>query len=148
MVKKRLLLISFITILIIFVLHYFALKYSWYWNFRWFCIFMHLLGGFWAAITAFWISMRFNHIDTIVRYKERSFIIMVISVFIIGVSWEAFRLFSGITSIHDVGYLNVFLDDLAGNFMGGIFGFFYFLKKKKCKLSMFCGLENINLSAH
>jgi hypothetical protein len=145
MVKKRLLLISLVTILIIFVLHYFAFKYSWYWNLRWFHIMMHLLGGFWITITAFWVSVRFNHIDTIVRYKERAFVIMVISVFIIGISWEAFELLSGMTSIHDFEYLNGFWDDLAGNFIGGIFGFFYFLKKKKCKLSMFCSLDS---SAH
>jgi len=122
MVKQRLLLISLITMLIVFVLNYFTLKYSWYWNLRWFHILMHLLGGFWATITVFWISVRFNHIDTIVRYKERAFIIMVVSVFIIGISWEIFEIIFRITSIYDVRYLNRFLDDLAGNFMGGKFG--------------------------
>ena len=94
---------------------------------------MHILGGFWISITALLISIKFNHIDTIVGHKSRAFKIVVISVIIIGVSWEIFEILSGFTSIKEGGYLNSLMNDLISNFIGGLVAYFYFIKRKRCE---------------
>jgi len=133
MVQRKFFIISLITIFVIAILHYLAFKYFWYWNLEWFHILMHILGGFWISITALLISIKFNHIDTIVGHKSRAFKIVVISLIIIGISWELFEILSGFTSIKESGYLDGLMNDLVSNFIGGLVAYFYFIKRKRCE---------------
>jgi len=133
MVQRKFFIISLITIFVIAILHYLAFKYFWYWKIGWFHLFMHFLGGFWLSITALWISIRFKHIDTIIRCKIRAFVIMIVSVVVVGLSWELFEILSGFTSIKEGGYLNSLMNDLISNFIGGLVAYFYFIKRKRCE---------------
>src|ERR1035437_330704 len=89
---RKLLLISLFTILFIAVFHYFAIKYSWYWKYRWIDIPVHLVGGFWVSLTALWICLKIKHIDNIFGYKKKALIVMLSSVLIVGIFWELFEL--------------------------------------------------------
>ena len=136
MLKNRLLLISIITIIFIAVFHYLALKNSWYWTVKWIDIPVHILGGFWVAITVLWISLNIKHIDSINGYKKRALLVMLIPVLVVGISWEIFELIFKITNLHDVGYWSDTLSDILNGFIGGIIAFLYFTKNKKAKSSV------------
>jgi ABC-type enterochelin transport system permease subunit len=133
MLKKKLLLISILTILFIAIFHYFALKNSWYWTFRWLDIPVHVVGGFWVSLTVLWICLKIKHIDSINGYKKKALIVMLSSVLIVAIFWEIFELVSGVTSLHNVGYWQDSLSDISNSFVGGIIAFLYFIKNKKAK---------------
>ncbi len=133
MLKKKLLFASFITILLIAVFHFLALKNSWYWIFRWLDILVHIVGGFWVSLTSLWIALKVGHIEKITNYKRRSLFIMLGSVLIAGISWEIFEVVFKINFLHNIGYWNDSLKDVASGFVGGIISYLYFIKNKKTK---------------
>ena len=133
MLKKKLLLISIITIILIGIFHFLALKYSWYWSFRWIDIPMHIIGGFWVSITVLWVSLKIGHIESINGYKKKALLVILGSVLIVAIFWELFELIFKITSLHDIGYWKDSLCDILNTFIGGVVGFLYFTKNKKAK---------------
>jgi len=147
MLKKKLLLISILTILFIAIFHYFALKNSWYWTFRWLDIPVHIVGGFWVSLTVLWICLKIKHIDSINGYKKKALIAMLSSVLIVAIFWEIFELISGVTSLHSIGYWQDSLSDISNSFVGGIIAFLYFIKNKKAKKILIEKTDN-NLVMH
>lgn len=133
MLKNKLLLISLITILLISVFHYFSLKYSWYWTYRWLDIPMHIVGGFWVALSALWVSLHINHIDNINGYKRKSFFVMLGTVLVVAILWEIFELLFHVTSLISTGYWSDTLSDISNGVVGGIISFLYFIKNKSNK---------------
>ena len=133
MLQKKLLFIAFVTILLIGIFHYFAIKYSWYWTYRWIDIPVHLVGGFWVSLTALWVALRVKHIDSILGYKKKALLVMLASVLIVAILWEIFELVFKITSLHSVGYWQDSLSDIFNSFVGGVVAFLYFIKNKKVK---------------
>ncbi len=61
-------------------------------TYRWLDTVVHILGGFWVALTALWVALRFKHIDTIVNYRRRALLIILASVAIMGIAWELLNL--------------------------------------------------------
>src|SRR3989344_7192631 len=104
MLNKKLLIISLLTILLIAIFHFFSLRYSWYWTYRWLDIPVHIIGGFWVSLTVLWISLKIKHIDNIFGYKKKALLVMLGSVLILGIFWEIFELIFKITSINNAGY--------------------------------------------
>ena len=139
---RKLLLISLLTILFIAVFHYLSLKYSWYWTFKWLDIPVHILGGFWASLTALWVALKVGHIEKITDYKKRALLIMLGSVFIIGILWEIFELIFKITSLSNIGYWQDSLSDISNGVVGGFFAFLYFIKNKSAKSCLISKPEN------
>ncbi len=133
MLKKKLLLISLITILSVAVFHCLALKYNWYWIFRWLDIPVHIVGGFWVSLTSLWISLKIKHIDSICGYRKKALLIMLISVFVVGISWEIFEVIFKINFLHDIGYWESSLKDIISGFIGGIISYLYFIQNKKTR---------------
>lgn len=136
MLHKKLLIISFFTILLIGVFHYLSMQYSWYWIYKWIDVPIHFLGGFWFSLTSLWISLKVKHIDNILGYKKKALFVMLISVLIIAVFWELFELIFNITSIHSIGYWQDSLSDILNGFLGGMIAFLYFTKNKKAECSI------------
>jgi uncharacterized membrane protein len=101
---------------------------------------MHLLGGFWLSLLGLWVSFRFGHIDSIIRYKSKSFVIAIISAFVIGIAWESFELLAGITSVNTPEYFKDFCNDVSSTFMGGVIAYLYFIKRRSCPNDMICEL--------
>lgn len=142
MLKNKLLLISFLTILFIAVFHYLSIKYSWYWTFRWLDIPVHILGGFWVSLTTIWVCLKAKHIESIYDYKKKVLFLMLVSVLSIAIFWEVFELVFGVTSLEKYGYWQDSLSDISNGFVGGIISFIYFTKNKPMKDPTVLDLNN------
>jgi hypothetical protein len=129
--KKKLLLISIVTIFLIAVFHYIAIKYSWYWTYRWLDIPVHIFGGFWISLTVLWVCLKIKHIDSILGYKKKALFVVLASVLAIAVLWEIFELIFKITSLSRADYWSDSLGDIANTFLGGLIALLYFVKNKK-----------------
>ncbi len=129
MLRKKLLLISLGTVLLLALFHIFALELSWYYIFRWSDVPVHILGGFWVTITTFWIFLKYRIADTSLDSRT-SILIMLISVLIIGVLWEIFELASGNTSLSVRNYWQDTFTDVASGFVGGVVANIYFSRIK------------------
>ena len=141
MLKRKLLFISFFIILFIAVFHFFAIKNSWYWTYRWLDIPVHIVGGFWVSLTVLWVCLKIKHIDNIYGYKKKALFVVFFSVFFVAVSWELFELVFKITSLDSVGYFRDSLSDIFNSVIGGIFAYYYFVKSKN---SSNCLIENVS----
>ena len=133
MLKKKLLRISIITVILLAIFQYLAMKFNLYWTSGWIDIPMHIIGGFWIAITALWMSLLVNHIDAINGYRKKSFIVMILAVIAVAILWELFELIFKITSISQPNYFLDTLSDISNGIVGGLFAFFYFIASKKSK---------------
>jgi hypothetical protein len=136
MQKKKLLLISLLTILFIAIFHYMAIKYSWYWTYKWMDIPVHIVGGFWVSLTSLWVALKIKHIDNINGYKKKALLIMLSSVFIIAILWEIFELVFKVTSLNSINYWQDTLGDIFNSFIGGVLSFLYFIKNKKTNCAL------------
>ena len=74
--------------ILIAVLQYFATQYFWYWEYWWFDIIMHFLGGFFIALFVYWL-LRNEWKNLITRVYE--FWLVLVLVLIVGVAWEVFE---------------------------------------------------------
>ena len=136
MVNKKILLISLLTILIVIIFHFFALKNDWYWRVRWIDIPAHIIGGFGVALLAVWVALKFKHINNICNYKLKSFFIILISVLSVGIFWEIFELLFRFTHFGHANYWKEFIIDVANGLIGGVIAYFYFIKYKKTKCDL------------
>ena len=97
-------------------LHIAALHWYLYWHYAWFDLITHFLGGMWVALLSAWlITFKAGPI----RAREIIGIVLVV-----GIGWELFELFFGLTSIADRGYAFDTAHDLLMDFCGGLVGFF------------------------
>lgn len=133
MSKKQLLIISFFTIILITIFHFFSIKYNWYWTYRWLDIPVHIVAGFWVSITTLWVSLRTRHIDSIIGYRSKALFVMLISVLAVAILWELFELIFKLTSFYDKGYWQDSLGDILNGFAGGIMAFLYFTRNRRAK---------------
>lgn len=140
--RKKLLLISVITILFIAVFHFFALKYSWYWVYKWIDIPVHVVAGFWVSLTALLVSLKIGHIDNISGYKKKALFVMLLPVLVVAIFWEVFELIFKVTSLNSIGYWQASIADISNSFFGGIIAFLYFIKNKKSKHTLICKVSN------
>lgn len=131
MQEKKLLLTSLFTIVLILVFHYLSLKYSWYWTYRWLDIPVHIIGGFWISLMALWVCLKIKHIDSILDYRKRAFIVMLFSVLVVATLWEIFELLFSVTSIDLVGYWFDSIGDIVSGLFGGLVAFLFFIKNRK-----------------
>lgn len=127
MLKQKLFLEQFILIIIIAVLHFFALQFYLYWTFEWFDILLHFLGGLWVGLVALWFFFfsGFVYKDVSLVRKTRIFLITIASVLTVGVLWEVWEVWANLVFIDEQGY---FLDtalDLVMDTLGAVIAFIY-----------------------
>ena len=111
------------------ILNFYAYRFHWYWEFWWFDIIMHTLGGIWVASCALWLRyFRSLAAEPIIAPKKLSiFILALVAVYVIGGGWELFEfsLDKFITfKIHDA--VNT-ASDLFFDGIGSIIAVFLFL---------------------
>jgi hypothetical protein len=121
-IKKPLLKEIFFLSIAIATLHYIALTLFFYWTVSWFDIFMHLLGGFIIGLIAVFILLNTFRIG-ILEDKKVTLILVLSFVIIVGLGWELWELFFGMTNILE-DRLDTFID-LVMDFIGGYFAFLY-----------------------
>ncbi len=144
MVKKKILLISIITILLVIIFHYFALENSWYWRVRWIDIPAHLVGGFGVALFSLWLALKFNHINNICNYKPRAFLAVLVSVLAVAAVWEIFELIFKFTHFGYANYLIGAMLDIVFSLIGGVFAYLYFIKYKNTQ----CCIDHNDKNKH
>jgi hypothetical protein len=83
------------SIALIGVLDAYANAFFLYWNFWWFDILMHFLGGFSVGLTSVWLLGIFKRNVLEIVTTKQIFYIAVSTSIIIGVGWEFFEYFSG-----------------------------------------------------
>lgn len=79
-------------VVLVSVLNYSAYQFHWYWEFWWFDMIMHTLGGIFIASLSLWYYFfRKTEAAQIVSLKTRAFVVSFLSVAIIGIGWELFE---------------------------------------------------------
>jgi len=114
----------FVLISLIALFHLAALKYSLYWEWWWFDILMHFLGGLWVGITALWIARQYFVRFTLTH--RSALILTLISFITIAVGWEFFELWAGVLIASNYGQDTVL--DLFAGILGAIAAFLYVMK--------------------
>lgn len=103
-------------------LHYIALTLYLYWTVSWFDIGMHLLGGFILGLIAVFIIS--NFLNTEIKSNKKVAVLLVLSfVMVIGLGWELWELFVGLTNVIEHKLDTVI--DVIMDFIGGYFAFLY-----------------------
>jgi hypothetical protein len=131
MIRTKLLAASLVSITLISLLHHAALHYHWYFTHRWIDIVMHVLGGFWIAVSACYFAIIFMHDESVLYDKKHLARIIFVAVFIVGTIWEFFEFFSGNTFLHTANFWTDTISDMINNFIGGAFVYLYVILKKK-----------------
>ncbi len=103
--------------LIIAALHQSAITFYLYWELLWFDMVMHFLGGAWVALLGFWLVLSFIRHPSF--SKAQIFIITISSVLIIGILWEIFEYFTGLSFIFRDFWIDT-LSDLTMDLLGSI----------------------------
>ncbi|HET8574981.1 MAG TPA: hypothetical protein VFM02_02285 [Candidatus Paceibacterota bacterium] len=140
MEKRTYLLLLFWLLVFIGVVNFFAMEVHLYWDFPWFDMPMHFLGGLWSGSIGLWFFLlRLPEESRIEKTKQgprrvhQSGIFSVLATgilsgLLIGVLWEVFELLLYLYQIMPVGGANNILDtlgdlffDTVGAFVAGIF---------------------------
>ena len=96
------------------------------WNFWWFDKIMHFMSGATVAMT---VTLLCIYFDKFLHDKMKIILVCFIGVLIVGILWELFELYFGITSLSDgMAYYKDTGGDLLMDVVGGIAGALYSLK--------------------
>ncbi len=106
------------------LLHMFALKLYLYWTTWWMDIINHFLGGVVFAIISFifW--------KNVLKKDVVDFFIVILSVLFIGILWEIFELYFGLTFVDAKGYVIDTILDIMMDITGGVCSYIYYIKNK------------------
>ncbi len=125
MLKSRYFLPSFLTLVIVALLHWIASDYGYYWTVDWYDIMMHFLGGLWTALFVIWISDSFPSFGLGRFISLRNILLWTIAV---GVAWEVFELVMGFSDLLMSDYWSDSILDLIMDTIGGFAAFKVFKK--------------------
>lgn len=89
MSSRSLLFAQFCVLLVLGTMHYFGLRDYLYWQYRWYDIPAHFLGGVWAAFAAAWLMSLTGKVPKIW--------VFILGAFTLGLIWEGFEYSIGIT---------------------------------------------------
>lgn len=106
-----------ISFLLLAVIHIVALNLFLYWRFSWFDIPVHFFGGAIVALGIFTL----NDLRIYVTDRHISLVPVLVLVFMVALSWEAYELFIGVP-IED-NYVIDTITDLCMGLIGGLVGY-------------------------
>jgi hypothetical protein len=112
---------SFALLILIALLHYIALDRAYYWTVSWYDIMMHFLGGLWVALFIVWVVQ--SNIFPFLR-SHLSFASLLVCVIGVGLVWEYYEIFFGLTFVTDPEYWGDTALDLVMDTVGGSIGTF------------------------
>jgi hypothetical protein len=133
MKNKKILITSLSLIFLISFFHFLSISNSWYWTYRWLDIPVHIVGGFWVALTFLWVLLYVNFSDDIKKHKKKMFLLMMSSVLFTSIIWEVSELFLGITYVEASVYFEDTITDIFSGMFGGYIAFLFFIKNKNSK---------------
>lgn len=121
MLKQPLFITSFITLLIVGILHIIATEFYLYWTFPWFDNLMHFLGGLWFGITSIWFFFFSGYAKKFTsKLTARNILtVSIASVIVIGVLWELFEIYAGVLTL-EIDYPLDTSTDLLMDILGAV----------------------------
>lgn len=124
--KKTLLFeLIFVTFLVAF-LYIIGLEFLLYWVTDWYDIVMHFLGGLWIALFATYLFFVLRVVEIPTHNRVVIVLVTLGSVLIVGLGWELWELFSGLTFVFkDLGDTIL---DLIMDMIGGTAGLAYSIR--------------------
>lgn len=129
--KQKIFIASFLTLMIVGLFQYLGCKYDTYYFYPSFDIPMHILGGLWTSLFALSFIL---HLNLFNKDKKKIFYLILAILFFVIVSWEIFEFTTKITALSDDGYWLDTWGDVLNGFIGGIFGYYYFVWKKNLSI--------------
>lgn len=129
MLKTPLFIRIFIIIAVIAALHLSALQFYLYWRLWWFDILTHFLGGLWVAMFFLWLFFQFGFTNIIKNDKENNLKVALLSSLALGLAWEVFEYYFGITFINTPGYVFDTVMDISLDTIGGFVAYNFFVFK-------------------
>ena len=107
------------------VLHVAAGFFYFYWTYWWFDYMTHFIGGLSVGLMFIWLRFRLSRAEYYIPTLAQSINIGLLSVLVVGVGWELFEYYNGLTQSIENYRLDVIHDlisDLAGAVIAGIIG--------------------------
>ena len=127
MIKSRLFKHTFTLLFITVFLDLVAEKFYLYFTTSWFDSMVHFLATSCVGMAGFLVLIYFGKINTFSRKKQ--IVIAVSGALVIGLLWEVYELYFGITLLSDgIRYVRDTASDLSMDVLGGFSGSFYSLK--------------------
>lgn len=124
--KTRLFLTLVVLLVFMAVVHLVATYLKLYWSLPWIDRVPHFTGGALAALSVLW----FAYISGYIHVKHRSEIVIfslaIVSALVVGLLWEIFEVYFGITLVSSRGYFLNNGQDIVMDIIGGAFGYAYF----------------------
>lgn len=117
-------------LIVIGALHQLATTLYFYWTIHEFDSFMHFLGGAWIALFTLWLYFFSGIFEPTSRRGLNFLLVSLLSLIIIGVFWEAFELFFGITSTATREYIPDTVLDLIMDTLGALVACMYAYMKE------------------
>jgi len=116
---------SFLVMIIVVGLHWFASLNDIYDTVWWYDIPMHFLGGLWVFLFALWVTHTRYGRSPLRRTPARDILVFVLFV---GIFWEILEIFLSFTHFSDPGYFFDTPKDLVMNTLGAVFGSLFYKK--------------------
>lgn len=124
--KRTLFIYAFITLALVGAFHLLASEWSLYWAVRHFDSFMHFLGGVCVGFATLWLIWD----DAAKKPAHIIVLYLIAGILIVGVVWEIFELYFGISVSEGERYWNDTITDLIMDTIGTLSaGMYVFLKK-------------------
>ncbi len=98
------------------ILHVTALQYYLYWQLPWFDIPLHFLCGIFSGLAV--ATFYFHWFKSVETDRRLFFIAVMVGVFAIGVLWEFFEMYAGLTFMYEPGFWGDTLLDLVFDLSG------------------------------
>jgi len=125
--RKSLFIEIVIIAVLIAILHYAATVFSLYWSIVWFDILMHFLGGLFIGLLALYLFFTSGLIKYPCTHKIVVFSVVVGSVLVVGLTWELWELFVGLSDVlSDQGDTVL---DLILDIFGAVVAYMYGVKR-------------------
>jgi hypothetical protein len=110
-------------------LHFLASAYSWYWQWPWFDILMHFLGGAFIGLASLWVLFHSRYVGSFHPSRKAMFAAALVGALSVGLGWEVFEYVAGATGVS--GYESYALDtatDLAMDCLGAVVSYLLYSK--------------------
>lgn len=118
--KNKILLISFLLVLVTGVLHIIGSINHLYWNSFWFDGLVHFMGGTSVGMLSVWFLFQSGFFEISVPSKREVFFYAIVCTVLIGIGWEVFEFAYGIAGPVGGKYSLDTYHDLLFDFLGGI----------------------------
>ncbi len=126
MSRARLLRILALLVCVIAVLHIAATVFYLYWEFWWYDMLLHFLGGVFIGLLVLWLRFLSGYVSVPASFSARhAFLFTLCWLLVIGIGWEVFEQLIGITWSLEGYWVDTSID-VALDLVGGTAAFLFF----------------------